>query len=105
MRVGAVSAVVAAGEEPAAVLGVDEVALGGAGVVLPGHRVDLGGAVAGRGLAGPHAHLPAVVEDEPVGAAVLEDGVVVLVLVELDAAVEPGGEGGKGRGRGRQVER
>ena len=39
-------------------------------------------------LGRPDADLPAVVKDEAVGAAVLKDGVVVLVLVELDAPVE-----------------
>ena len=77
-------------KEPSAVLRVYEESLAWALVVLLRNGEDLGGSVTGRGLGWPHADLPAVVEDETLRAAVLEDGVVVLVLVELDAAVEPG---------------
>ena len=83
-----VSIVVTASKKPAAVLGVDEVALGGADIFISGNREDFRGAIAGRGLGRPDADLPAVVKDEAVGAAVLEDGIVVLVLVELDTAVK-----------------
>jgi hypothetical protein len=80
--------VVAARKEPAAILGVDKEALPGTDVVVARDGEDLGGAVAGRRLGRPDANLPAVVKDEAIGAAVLKDGVIVLVLVELDAAVE-----------------
>lgn len=51
--------------------------------------MNFAGTVARGGLRGPDAHFPAVVENQTVGAAVLEDGVVILVLVELHATVEP----------------
>ena len=89
VREVAVSLVVEAGEEPAAVLGVDKVPLGRAGVVLPGDGGDLGAAVARGRLGRPHAHLPTVVEHEAFRTTILEDGVVIFVLVEFDAAVEP----------------
>ena len=34
-------------------------------------------------------HLP-VIKDQTSGASILEDGVVILILVELHATVEPG---------------
>ena len=37
----------------------------------------------------PDADFVSIVEDETAGTPVLEDGVVVLVLVELDTPVEP----------------
>ena len=84
----AVAAMIQASEEPATVLGVDKVAFGRARVVLSGYRVNLRGAVAGRGLTRPHAHLPSIVKDEAVGAAVLENSVVVFILIEFHATVE-----------------
>lgn len=85
---GSVSLVVEAGVEPAAVLGVDEVALGGADVRVGRNGSDFRRAVARSGLRRPDADFPSLVKDQAGRAAILEDGVVVLVLVELDAAVE-----------------
>ena len=87
---GPITEMVKTRKEPSAVLRVYEESLAWALVVLLRNGEDLGGSVTGRGLGWPHADLPAVVEDETLRAAVLEDGVVVLVLVELDAPVEPG---------------
>ena len=76
-----------AGVEPAAVLRVDEIPFSRADVRIGS---DFRRAVAWSGLRWPDANLPALVKDEAGGAAVLEDGVVVLVLVELDTPVEQG---------------
>jgi hypothetical protein len=78
---GSVSLVVEASVEPAAVLRVDEVSFGGADVRIRWHWPDLGRSVARGCLGRPDANLPPFVEDESRGAAVLEDGVVVLVLL------------------------
>ena len=83
-----VSLVIEASVEPAAVLGIDEVALSGADVGVGRDGSDLGRSVARSGLRRPDADFPPLVEDQASRAAILEDGVVVLVLVELDAAVE-----------------
>ena len=81
---------VTTGKKPATILWVHKESLTGTDVVVARDGKDLGGAVTRGGLGWPDAHLPAVVEHEAVGAAVLKDGVVVLVLVELYAAVEAG---------------
>ena len=90
VREGPIAEMVKTSKEPSTVLRVYEESLSWTLVVLLGYREYLRGAVTGSGLGWPHTNLPPVVEDETLGAAVLEDGVVVLVLVELDAPVEPG---------------
>ena len=87
---GSITEMVKACKEPSAVLGVHEESLAGALVVLFRDGENLRGSVTRGGLGRPHTNLPPVVEDEALWTAVLEDGVVVLVLVELDAPVEPG---------------
>lgn len=86
----AVATVVQAGVEPPAVLGVLEVSLARADVGALGDGADLGGAVAGGGLGRPDAHLPPLVKDQAGRTPVLEDGVVVFKLVELDTPGEKG---------------
>ena len=90
VREGPIAEMVKTSKEPSTVLRVYEESLSWTLVVLLGYREYLRGAVTGSGLGWPHTNLPPVVEDETLRAAVLEDGVVVLVLVELDAPVEPG---------------
>ena len=90
VREGPIAEMVKTSKEPSTVLRVYEESLSWTLVVLLGYREYLRGAVTGRCLGWPHTNLPPVVEDETFWAAVLEDGVVVLVLVELDAPVEPG---------------
>ena len=90
MSESSVSLVIEAGVEPAAVLRVDEIPFSRADVRIGRDGSDFRRAVAWSGLRWPDANLPALVKDQAGGAAVLEDGVVVLVLVELDTPVEQG---------------
>lgn len=79
------------GKEPAAVFGVDKVSLGRTAVVIARNWEDLGRAVARSGLRRPDTDFPSVVKDQSGWTDVLEDGIIVLVLVELDTTVEPVG--------------
>jgi len=87
---GSISLVIPAGVEPAAVLWVDKETLAWADILILWYGEDFRGSIAGRGLGRPDANLPPVVKNKTIGTAVLEYGVVVLVLVELYAPIKPG---------------
>ena len=77
-------------EKPATIFRIHKIPLLATNIGIFGHWPDFGTSVTGRGLGGPDAHLPAVVEDQTVGTTVFENGIVVFVLVEFDATVELG---------------
>ena len=83
-----ISIVITAGKEPATVFRINKEALSWAHILLLGDRENLGATIARSCLGRPNTHLPPVVEDKASGTAVLEDGVVVLILVEFDTTVE-----------------
>lgn len=90
MGEAAILAVGQAGVEPPAVFGVDKVAFGTANIGIPGDRPDFRAAITRSSLSRPNADLPPVVKNKASRAAIFEDGVVVLILVKLDASVELG---------------
>ena len=89
MSESAVPSVVHTGVEPPAILRVLEVAFAWADVGALRDGSDLRGAVAGRGLGGPHTNFPSLVKDQATWATVLKDRVVILQLVELHTSVIP----------------
>ena len=80
----AVTLVVQAGKEPPAVFRVHKVPFLGADVGISGNRANFGTSVARRCLGRPNANFPAIVKNETIGTSVLENGVVIFILVELD---------------------
>jgi hypothetical protein len=82
--------VVPTGKKPAAIFRINKESLSRTDVVVSWDGKDLWWAVTGGGLGRPHTHLPAVIKDKGGGTAILKDGVVIFILVELDTAVEAG---------------
>ena len=85
---GAVTSVVPASVEPPAVFRINKESFSGTNVFIARDREYFGRSITRGCLGGIDAHFVAVVEYQAVWAAVLKDGVVILVLVELDTAIE-----------------
>ena len=85
---GAIPVVVPACIEPSTVLRINKESFSGTNVFIARDREYFGRSITRGCLGGIDAHFVAVVEYQAVWAAVLKDGVVILVLVELDTAVE-----------------
>ena len=85
---GAIPVVVPACIEPSTVLRINKESFSGTNVFIARDREYFGRSITRGCLGGIDAHFVAVVEYQAVWAAVLKDGVVILVLVELDTAIE-----------------